>query len=81
MLSFINKILGRPTDYVVQSDITNGREKNKIPAVSYNYRDRAPNDYHYVTEDVEGTPMSVDRSLGIMNVSDSFRRKSLGFDN
>lgn len=70
MLSFLTKYFARNADHVVHYDISSGREKNKIPAISNNYRDEAPIDFHYVTEDVEGTPMSVDRSLGAMNVSD-----------
>lgn len=64
----INQLKFRSKDeYLVVDDISNGRENLKIPAVSYRRDDKAPDDYHYVTEFVEREPMNVDKSLKIMS--------------
>lgn len=50
-------------EYLVNEDISNGRENNKLPAVSYKRNDKAPKDYHYVTNYIQYEPLSVDVSI------------------
>lgn len=47
-------------------DITNGREHFKIPAFSYKRSDKAPNDYHYVSEHIQYQSLTIDLSLANM---------------
>lgn len=44
-------------EYVVCEDISNGRERYCLPALSYCRNDQAPNDYHYVNEYVSLEPI------------------------
>ncbi|KAG9510496.1 Histone-lysine N-methyltransferase EHMT1 [Fragariocoptes setiger] len=56
------------SEYLVNEDITNGYERNRIPAVSYRRSDRAPDDFNYVPCDVELEPLAVDRSLASLKM-------------
>lgn len=62
-LSTTTKMTSRSSEYVVNDDISNGCEIYKIPALSYKRDDKAPSDYHYVTDYVESKPLYIDRSL------------------
>lgn len=55
-------------EYVVDSDISRGREINKIPALSYRQNDEAPNDYHYVTKYVHQESIRINTSLSNMYI-------------
>ena len=57
--------LGKKTkcEYIIEDDISNGRELNQMPAISYSRYDSAPADYHYVTEHVSLEPLDMDTSL------------------
>lgn len=54
-------------EFTIDDDISNGRELNKVPAISYAPNDQTPVDFHYVNEHVCVDPMHVDQSLGRMN--------------
>lgn len=45
------------SEYVVCEDISNGRERHCLPALSYCRNDQAPKDYHYVSEYVQLDPI------------------------
>lgn len=53
----------KDSEFLISSDITNGHELLKIPAISYNKHDQPPSDYHYVAKYIETKPMNIDRSL------------------
>lgn len=53
-------------EYIIENDISNGRENFKIPAVSYRRSDRAPMDYHYVTQHIQYNPVPLDVSFSSM---------------
>lgn len=61
-LKFKNRL-----EYEVEADISKGREANKIPAFSYKRRDKAPNDFHYVTEYVQYHDVQLNETLKIMS--------------
>lgn len=54
-------------EHLVEDDISNGREANKIPTWSYKSHDKAPGDFHYVTEYVQRESVPVDMALESMS--------------
>lgn len=61
-LTFKNRL-----EFEIDSDITRGHEKYRIPAVSYKRNDTAPCDFHYVPEYVQYDDMHLDSTLKIMS--------------
>lgn len=53
-------------EYLVDKDISNGREFHRIPAVSYLPSDVPPRDYHYVTSYVHNEPIRINTSIDSM---------------
>lgn len=58
---------GPKGEYIIEEDISNGRENSKVPAVSYKRHDCAPSDYHYVTEHIQYNPIPLDSSFSLMS--------------
>lgn len=54
-------------EFLIEHDISNGRELNKLPAISCTRNDSTPVDFHYVNEHVSVAPIQIDTSLGRMN--------------
>lgn len=57
--------LGRgKVEYLIDDDISNGRERHELPALSYLRHDETPLDFHYVTDHVKREPaIHIDTSL------------------
>jgi euchromatic histone-lysine N-methyltransferase len=54
----------RKVEYLIDEDISNGREMHELPAISYRRHDESPLDFHYVTDHVKLDPdIQVDTSL------------------
>lgn len=62
----ISKIASDRLEYLVDEDISNGREANKIETWSYKRNDKAPSDFHYVTKYVYTEPIAVEMGLQSM---------------
>lgn len=58
---------GLKGEYIIHEDISNGRERFKVPAISYKRTDCAPSDYHYVTEHIQFNPVPLDVSFSLMS--------------
>lgn len=55
------------SEFVINDDISSGREQLKLPAMSYVKSDQPPREYHYVTEYVQRNAIEMDVSLARMN--------------
>uniref|UniRef100_A0A6G1SJB3 Histone-lysine N-methyltransferase EHMT1 n=1 Tax=Aceria tosichella TaxID=561515 RepID=A0A6G1SJB3_9ACAR len=54
-------------EYIIDDDISNGRERHELPALSYMRHDETPLDFHYVTDHVKREPnIHVDTTLTSM---------------
>lgn len=61
-LTFKNRL-----EFEVEADISRGHEKNRIAAFSYKRNDKAPSDFHYVSEYVQYDNIHLDSTLKIMS--------------
>lgn len=55
--------VSRMGEHLVAEDISNGREINKIPALSYKRHDKPPDDYKYINERMHDKDVCVDTSV------------------
>lgn len=53
-------------EYIVDDDISKGREHHKIPALSYIRNDYAPDDFHYVNQYIHCEPIDINTSISQM---------------